>query len=236
MDFKLTDEQTLFVSGIRDLMGKENWEAYFAECDRKSEYPERFVKELAVMGIDRLLIPEKHGGFDAGLVTLAVVWEELGRLGAPTYVLYQLPGGFNTILREGSREQIDKIMAFLGTGKQMWNSAITEPGAGSDVGSLQTGYTRKNGKIYLKGSKCFITSSAYAPYLVVMARDASAEKPVFSEWFVDMSNPGIKINKLEKLGLRMDSCCEILFDNIELEEKDLFGREGNGFARVKRRI
>lgn len=69
-------------------------------------------------------------------------------------------GGFNTVLREGTQEQIDKIMAFRGTGKQMWNSAITEPGAGSDVGSLQTTYTRKDGKVYLNGSKCFITSSA----------------------------------------------------------------------------
>ena len=231
MDFTLTDEQELFVAGIRDLMAQENWEAYFAECDRNSEYPERFVKALADMGIDSLLLPEDQGGLDAGFVTLAAVWMELGRLGAPTYVLYQLPGGFNTVLREGTAEQIDRIMAFRGTGKQMWNSAITEPGAGSDVGSLQTTYTRKNGKVYLNGSKCFITSSAYTPYLVVMARDgASPEKAVYSEWFVDMSLPGIKVNKLEKLGLRMDSCCEVVFDNVELEEKDLFGREGNGFT------
>lgn len=116
----------------------------------------------------------------------------------------------------------------------MWNSAITEPGAGSDVGSLKTTYTRRNGKIYLNGSKCFITSSAYTPYIVVMARDgASPDKPVYTEWFVDMSKPGIKVTKLEKLGLRMDSCCEITFDDVELDEKDMFGREGNGFNRVK---
>lgn len=151
MDFNLNDEQELFVAGIRELMASENWEAYFAECDRDSVYPERFVKALADMGIDSLLIPEEHGGLDAGFVTLAAVWMELGRLGAPTYVLYQLPGGFNTFLREGTQEQIDKIMAFRGTGKQMWNSAITEPGAGSDVGSLKTTYTRRNGKIYLNG-------------------------------------------------------------------------------------
>ncbi|ENO9345835.1 acyl-CoA dehydrogenase family protein [Escherichia coli] len=151
MDFNLNDEQELFVAGIRELMASENWEAYFAECDRDSVYPERFVKALADMGIDSLLIPEEHGGLDAGFVTLAAVWMELGRLGAPTYVLYQLPGGFNTFLREGTQEQIDKIMAFRGTGKQMWNSAITEPGAGSDVGSLKTTYTRRNGKIYLFG-------------------------------------------------------------------------------------
>lgn len=93
MDFNLNDEQELFVAGIRELMASENWEAYFAECDRDSVYPERFVKALADMGIDSLLIPEEHGGLEAGFVTVAAVWMELGRLGAPTCVLYQLPGG-----------------------------------------------------------------------------------------------------------------------------------------------
>lgn len=69
MDFNLNDEQELFVAGIRELMASENWEAYFAECDRDSVYPERFVKALADMGIDSLLIPEEHGGLDAGFVT-----------------------------------------------------------------------------------------------------------------------------------------------------------------------
>ncbi|WP_371363938.1 Crotonobetainyl-CoA reductase [Sporomusa rhizae] len=231
MDFRLTDEQELLVAGIRELMARENWDNYFAECDANSQYPERFVKELAGMGIDSLLLPEEHDGFAAGLVTVTAVWEELGRLGAPTYVLYQLTG-FNTILREGTQEQIEKIMALRGTGKQMWNSAITEPGAGSDVGSLQTTYTRKNGKVYLNGHKTFITSSAGVPYLVVMARD-SENRDCFTEWFVDMSRPGIKIEKLTKLGLKMDSCCDIYFDNVEMEEKDMFGKEGNGFNRVK---
>ena len=231
MDFKLTDEQELFVAAIQKLMAKENWESYFQECDNNSQYPERFVKELADIGIDSLLLPEEQGGFNAGAVTVAAAWEELGRLGAPTYVLYQLTG-FNTILKYGTEEQIAKIMALHGTGKQMWNSAITEPGAGSDVGGLQTTYTRKDGKVYLNGHKTFITSSAANPYLVVMSRDAETGTQ-FTEWFVDMDKPGIKKEKLKKLGLRMDSVCEIYFDNVELEEKDMFGAEGNGFNRVK---
>ncbi len=232
MDFRLTDEQELLRGGIRELMARENWDAYFEECDEKHLYPEKFVKELADLGIDSILLPEEHGGFDAGATTIVAAWEELGRLGAPTYVLYQLTG-FNTILREGTEEQIDKIMALHGTGKQMWNSAITEPGAGSDVGSLTTNYTRRDGKVYLNGQKTFITSSAGTPYIVVMARDSASEKAIYTEWFVDMSLPGIKVEPLEKLGLRMDSCCSIYFDNVEITEKDLFGKEGNGFNRVK---
>lgn len=232
MNFMLNDEQQLFVESVRELMGRENWENYFAECDEKHEYPIKWTKALAELGIDSLLLPEERGGLNADWVTLVAIWEELGRCGAPTYVLYQFPG-FSTILKYGTPEQIEKIFKYQGTGEQMWNSAITEPGAGSDVGSLKTTYTRKNGKVYLNGQKCFITSSLHAPYIIVMARDSASETPVFSEWFVDMSKQGIKKTPLEKLGLRMDSCCELVFDNVELDESDLFGEEGNGFNRVK---
>ncbi|MDR1431501.1 MAG: crotonobetainyl-CoA dehydrogenase [Propionibacteriaceae bacterium] len=229
MDFALNDEQELLVQNIRELMASENWEAYFAECDERHEYPERWVKAICELGFDLIMLPAEHGGLDLGLVTLTAVYEELGRWGAPTYVLYQLPC-FDTILREGTPEQIEKILAYVGTGKQIWNSACTEPGAGSDVGSLQTTYTRRDGKVYLNGHKTFITSSAKVPYLVVMTRDAS-QPDVFTEWLVDMSLPGIKVEPLNKLGLRMDSCSEVYLDNVELDESDLFGTEGNGFNR-----
>ena len=64
MDFNLNDEQELFVAGIRELMASENWEAYFAECDRDSVYPERFVKALADMGIDQYGVTRRHPGTD----------------------------------------------------------------------------------------------------------------------------------------------------------------------------
>ncbi len=56
---------------------------------------------------------------------------------------------------------------------------------------------------------------------MVTARDgASPDKPVYTEWFVGVRKAGIKVNKLEKRGLRMDSCCEITFEDVELDEKD----------------
>ncbi len=231
MDFKLTDEQELIVDSYRDYMESENWEGYFAECDEKHEYPLRWVKGLCEIGFDQIMLPESHGGLglEQPCVTLMAVYEVLGRYGAPTYVLYQLPG-FETIIREGTQEQIDAVMATLGTGEQIWNSACTEPGAGSDVSSLTTNYKRENGKIYLNGTKTFITSSAGVKYLVIMAKNAD-DPEVFTEFFVDMSKPGVKLGPLPKLGLRMDSCCEVYLDNVELEESDIFGQEGNGFNR-----
>lgn len=231
MDFKLSDEQELIVASYRDYMESENWETYFHECDEKHEYPLRWVRGLCELGFDLVMLPEEHGGLglEQPLVTLMAIYEELGRHGAPTYVLYQLPG-FGTVLREGTQEQIDAVMATLGTGEQIWNSACTEPGAGSDVSGLQTTYKRENGKIRLNGTKTFITSSLGVKYLVIMARDAD-NPDVISEFFVDMAKPGIKLSPLTKLGLRMDSCAEVYLDNVELEEKDFFGKEGNGFNR-----
>lgn len=231
MDFNLTEEQELIVESFRDLMDSENWDNYFLECDERHEYPLRWTRALCDLGFDRIMLPGDQGGLglEQPLVTLMAIYEELGRYGAPTYVLYQLPG-FGTVLREGTPEQIDAVMASLGTGEQIWNSACTEPGAGSDVGGLSTTYQRRNGKIYLNGTKTFITSSAGVKYLVIMCRDADNPDTI-SEFFVDMSKPGISLSPLPKLGLRMDSCCEVYLSDVELEESDLFGTEGNGFSR-----
>ena len=62
MDFKLTDEQELIVDSYRDYMESENWEAYFAECDEKHEYPLRWVRGLCELGFDLIMLPESHGG------------------------------------------------------------------------------------------------------------------------------------------------------------------------------
>ena len=233
MDFKLTDEQELMVDSYRDYMESENWEGYFAECDEKHEYPLRWVRGLCELGFDQIMLPESHGGLglEQPCVTLMAVYEVLGRYGAPTYVLYQLPG-FETIIREGTQEQIDAVMATLGTGEQIWNSACTEPGAGSDVSSLTTNYKRENGKIYLNGTKTFITSSAGAKYLVIMAKNARRPRGVHRILRRHVQARREVRGPCLKLGLRMDSCCDkVYLDNVELEESDIFGKEGNGFNR-----
>ena len=231
MDFNLSDEQELIVDSYRDLMESEDWNQYFLECDENHVYPLRWAKALCDLGFDRICLPEDQGGLglEQPMVTLMAIYEVLGQYGGPTYVLYQLPG-FGTILREGTQEQIDAVMASLGTGEQIWNSACTEPGAGSDVGGLTTTYQRRDGKIYLNGTKTFITSSKGVKYLVIMCRDAD-NPDVISEFFVDMSKPGISLSPLPKLGLRMDSCCEVYLTDVEMEESDIFGTEGNGFNR-----
>lgn len=229
MDFALNEDQQLMVDGFTELMRSRSWESYFHECDENHTYPEEWAKAICDLGFDRILLPEEHDGFEQDWVTLAAAYEVLGREGGPTYVLYQLPG-WGTVLREGTDKQKKDILQFVGSGKQMLNYAMTEPSAGSNWDDMRTTYTRRDGKVYLNGHKTYQTSSLHVPYMVVMARDAD-DMSVYSEWWVDMSKHGITKEPLDKLGLRMDSCCELYFDNVELEEDDRFGSEGGGFKR-----
>jgi Acyl-CoA dehydrogenases len=229
MNFALSEDEQLMADSFTELMQSRDWESYFHECDEEHKYPQEWTAAICELGFDRIVLPENHDGLGLGWVALAAAYEALGRAGGPTYVLYQLPG-YDSVIREGTPQQIEKILANVGTGNQILNYAMTEPSAGSSWDDMRTTYTRKDGKVYLNGHKTFQTSSMTVPYMVVMARNAD-DMSQYSEWFVDMSDPNITKEPLQKLGLRMDSCAEIYFDNVELEESDLYGTEGNAFRR-----
>ena len=230
MDFNLSEDQQLMVDGFAEVMGSRSWETYFHECDKNHQYPEEWAKAVCDLGFDRILLPEEYDGFGQDWVTLAAAYEVLGREGGPTYVLYQLPC-WEGILANANDKQKQDILPFVGSGKQMINWAMTEPSAGSSWDDMRSTYTRRDGKVYLNGHKTFQTSSLHVPYMVVMARNAD-DMDVYTEWWVDMSKAGITKEPLEKLGLRMDSCCELYFDNVELAEDDLYGVEGGAFKRA----
>lgn len=230
MDFSLTEDQQLMVDGFTELMESRNWETYFHECDQNHEYPGEWAAAVCELGFDRILLPEEYDGLGMDWVTLTAAYEALGRAGAPTYVLYQLPG-YESVIKWGTDEQRDKILANVGTGNQILNYAMTEPSAGSSFDDMRTTYTRRDGKIYLNGHKTFQTSSMKVPYMVVLARNAE-DMDQYTEFFVDMSKPGITKEPLEKLGLKMDSLADIYFDDVELEESDMYGEEGKAFSRL----
>lgn len=70
--------------------------------------------------------------------------------------------------------------------------------------------------------------------MLVLARDAEPKDPkrCFTMWWVDPAAPGVKIQDLAKIGWRQVSNCEVYFDNVELDEKDMVGKEGYGFIHL----
>lgn len=234
MDFRLTEEQELILGSVRELILRDFPEEYFRKCDESYTYPAEFMQALCDNGITMLGVSEELGGTPADIMTQMLVVEEVGRMGAPAFLLSG-PHNIHNMVNFGNAEQLRMTVEAVGaTGVPAYSLAITEPQAGSDNNALATTYTRRNGKIYLNGQKNFITGAVDYPYMLVVARDPNGTDPknCFSLWWVDPKAKGVRLNKLHKVGWRMVSNCEVFFDDVELDESALVGEEGKGFLHL----
>ncbi len=233
MDFRLTEEQELLLASVREMMQRDFPDEYFRKCDLDRRFPVEFMTAMAENGISLLGVPDEFDGVPADMLTQILIIEELARMGGTGYLLTNALCVHNMV-SWGSREQLEKTVESAQKGIPAYSLLFTEPQAGSDNNLLTTTATRSNGKVYLNGQKTFITGARDFPYMLVLARDAEAKDPkrCFTMWWVDPQAPGVKIQDLVKIGWHQISNCEVYFDNVELEESAMVGKEGYGFIHL----
>ena len=110
---------------------------------------------------------------------------------------------------------------------------LTEPGAGSDVASMQTRAVLQGNKYILNGTKCFISNADSADILMVYAKtDPKAGIRGISAFIMEREAPGFYISRKEKMmGARAFQSCEVVFDNCSIPKENLLGREeGKGLT------
>lgn len=236
MDFRLTEEQELLLESLREIMARHCTEEYMKECNREGKYPIEFVNALVENGFNLLGIPEEYGGTPVDTLTMMLVAEEITKNGGPHFVFGQALS-IADMLMFGSEEQKAQTMDAIKEGKVPFVLGFTEPQAGSDNSAIATTFARRNGKVYINGHKTFMSNAMRAPYMLCLARNADEVGDVnklnaLSMWWVPMNAPGVKVEKIEKIGWHMLDTCEVYLNNVELEEKDLVGVEGNGFMQA----
>lgn len=233
MDFRLTEEQELLLESLDELMERECSPAYVAQCDREGRFPAEFAQALADNGFGLLGVPEEYGGVPVDTLTLMLVKERLMRNGGPI-CLFTQPFLVDTVLAFGSDEQIAATMDAVKQGKVAHCSGFTEPGAGSDNSGLATTFTRKDGKVHINGHKSFITNADTAPYMMCLTRDPLQDdsRRAFTTWWVPMDSEGITVEPLDKIGWHMSNTCEVYLNDVVVEEKDIFGREGEALKQT----
>lgn len=234
ISFKKSEEQELLLDGLSKIMEKVCDDSYLRECDLNHERPMKVIKALHDNGYMSLGIPEEYGGTPADLLTLMMVSEEVHSHGL-SMNFYVQPLQLHNILNYGSPEQIKQgVEEIMVKGGNAYGLGFTEPGAGSDTSSIQTSYVRKNGKVYINGQKTFITGANDVPYLLCMAKNPEETDPkkAFTLWWVPMNKPGITVKDIEKIGWWMRPSCDVFLENVELDESNMFGTEGNGFLQL----
>ncbi len=231
MDFHLSDEQQMLQDMVRKISGNE-FAPRAAEIDEKEEFSwenKRILEENGLLGIQ---IPEEYGGAGAGMVSLAIVVEEVARVCASTSVMLTTQAlSTDPILLGGSQEQKMKWLKPMAEGAVLGACAITEPGAGSDVTQINTTAEKTKDGYVINGTKLFITNGGVADIIIVLAyTDKDKLHNGISMLVVTKDTPGFSVGKEEKkLGIRGSDTRELVFEDCFVPEENVIGKPGDGF-------
>ena len=93
---------------------------------------------------------------------------------------------------------------------------------------------KKDGKLYVNGTKTFNTGANCSPYMLCVVRDFESENVThdFSMYLLRMDQPGVKMAKLDKIGNNMMHTYEVYLDDVEVSPDDLVGTKGEGFIQL----
>ena len=235
--FVLTEEQEDLRREIRDFAAREIAPNVMV-WDEASEFPRQLVKKLGKMGLLGIIFPEEYGGAGYGYVDYVLAVEELSAVDGSIGIIVASHNslGTNHIFLAGNEEQRRKYVPLLASGDWLGAWALTEPGSGSDAGGARTTAVKKGDRYVLNGNKIFITNGSYADVAVVIAvTDKSKGTHGLSAFIVEKGTKGFRPGKKEnKLGLRASDTSELIFEECEIPEENLLGKEGEGFIDAMR--
>jgi len=228
VDFSFSAEQEVLRKMVRDF-AEEELLPRAMQLDESQEFPRDLIKEIADLGLIGTVFPAEYGGSPMGHVARMISIEELSRAcGSIGLFLQAIPLGLWTILHFGTEEQKKVYIPPVVRGERIACMAVTEPGGGSDPGSIAT-RARLEGDFYVvNGSKCFITNGGIADTCVFVARTGEGPRGL-SVFVADRSAHGFETGIREQhAGMRSMVVSEVLFENCKIPKENLVGKEGDG--------
>ena len=236
MNFELTQSQKAIMTAAREFANKEFDPDLAYELEKKHQFPLELYKKAASLGFVAPYVDEAFGGDGLSILENALIVEEFCRADSSIGLaldLAALPCKF--LYRYGNQEQKSKYLPKITSGEFGAAIALTEPDHGSDITSMETVATKQSGSYRLSGAKTFITNGTIADFYAVLCQTNPNASPKYKGMSIlivdrDMIGKNFKVNELgEKLGIRLTSSAELVFDDLEVPAANLLGEEGKGF-------
>lgn len=229
--FLLSDTEKDLQMWIREFMEKEVAPG-LGEYDEKSYIPDEIVQMGIDMGLHCMNIPAEYGGMGLTAREMSIIREEIGKVDAGFSVtMGNNCLGVTPTMIFGTEEQ-KKYVADIVVPGGFNPFCLTEPQAGSDATAIRT-TAKKDGDDYIiNGRKCFITNGDRGDIYIVFAY-TDKEKGInggMSAFLVERNLPGVSVGKHEnKMGLRTNSTCDVIFEDVRVPKRNLVGEEGKGY-------
>ncbi len=180
--------------------------------------------------------PKEYGGGGLSPQETKILKDEMKRLNcrAPLYDLGIWMLG-PALLECGSEEQKRLHLPRIARGETRWCQGYSEPGAGSDLASLQCRAEDKGDHFLINGSKIWTTNADKANWIFCLVRtdpNAPAKQAGISFLLIDMTSPGISVTPIELISGESEFC-QTFFDNVKVPKENLVGGLNQGWAVAK---
>ncbi len=237
---QLTPEQDEFRAVVRDF-ALERIAPHAETWDRDHTFPTDVVREMGDLGLFGLIFPERWGGAGAGLTTLCLAIEEIGRVDQSLGVTVEVGAlGAEPIHRYGTDAQKERWLPDLVAGRALAAFGLTEPGGGSDALATATRAEFRNGAAgdqwVLNGAKAFITNSGtpITSLVTVTARTAPEE---ISNIIVPAGTPGLVVEPpYRKMGWHASDTHGLILTDCAVAADHLLGVRGRGVQQFLRTL
>jgi alkylation response protein AidB-like acyl-CoA dehydrogenase len=138
------------------------------------------------------------------------------------------------VLEFGSDQQKQQYIPAIARGDVRWCQGYSEPGAGSDLASLQTRAEDKGDHFLVNGAKIWTTNADKADWIFCLVRtDPNAKKQEgISFLLIDMDDPGVSTTPIELISGESEFC-QTFFDNVKVPKTNLVGELNKGWSVAK---
>lgn len=194
--------------------------------------PKVFMARLYDAGYSGITWPAQWGGQGLTQAEERAFAAESRDFSLPTYI-FSIGLGMTgpTLVDRGNDEQRERFVKPLLRGEEIWCQLFSEPGAGSDVASLQTRATRDGDGWVVDGQKVWTSVAQVADWGLLLARtDVDVPKHKGLTMFVvDMHAPGVTVRPLKDMTGRAHFN-EIFFDGVHIPDEHRIGEVNDGWA------
>ncbi len=174
--------------------------------------------------------PPEYGGAGLSHKEQFILGEELAEYGTGNV------GGFGvmmlgpTLIVHGTDEQRNEQLPRILRGEMVWCQGWSEPGAGSDLASLQTRAVRDGDEYVINGQKIWTSGAQHSNAMYMLARtDPEAPKHRgISFLMFEMSSPGVSLRPLTTMA-GIESFNEVFFEDVHVPTRNLVGEENRGW-------
>ena len=240
MNLNFSEEEISFQNEVRAFLKKElSPELVRAAKQTSAVFTEKEVamewqSKLANKGWLVPSWPKEYGGTDWNETQKYIFSSECAKAGAPNLIPMGLAMIGPLLLGKGSKEQKDYYIPRILNGDDYWCQGYSEPGAGSDLASLQCKAVRDGDRYIINGTKIWTTHAHLANKIFCLVRTDSSGKKQEGITFLmlDMNQPGVKVEPIMTMAQDHDFN-QVIFTDAIAEVKDRIGEENEGWAVAK---